>query len=197
VSGRKQRGESRGDHFAHATDAELFEGMAKGDLGPLGELFDRHHVSVRAFAERVLANHPADVADLVQETFLTASRAAASFELGAAAKPFLLGVAAQLARRRRRSFARLRAMLEAFAHAPVALRATPENDLTASEETALLDAAVARLSHQHREVVLMVDLGGLSGVEAAKALGIPAGTVWRRLHEARAELRDRIKRRAR
>jgi RNA polymerase sigma-70 factor (ECF subfamily) len=170
--------------------------MASGDLGPLGELFDRHHTSVRAFAERLLAN-PADAADLVQETFLTASRAAASFEPGAAAKPFLLGVAAQLVRRRRRSFARLRAMLEAFAHAPMAPRATPEDDRATSEETVLLDTAVARLSHDHREVVLMVDLGGLSGVEAAKALGIPAGTVWRRLHEARALLRDRIKRRAR
>lgn len=196
MSGRKQWGETRGDHLAHATDTELFEGMARGDLGPLGEVFDRHHARVRAFAERVLAN-PADAADLVQETFLTASRAAASFEPGAAAKPFLLGVAAQLARRRRRSFARLRAILETFALAPMAPRATPEDDLAAGEETALLDAAVARLSHEHREVVLMVHLGGLSGVEAAKALGIPAGTVWRRLHEARAELRDGIKRRAR
>jgi RNA polymerase sigma-70 factor (ECF subfamily) len=195
VSGRKQWGEARGDHLANATDSELFEGMARGDLGPLGELFDRHHARVRAFAERVLAN-PADAADLVQETFLTASRAAASFESGAAGKPFLLGVAAQLARRRRRSFARLRAILETFAHAPMAPRATPEDDLAAGEETALLDAAVARLSQEHREVVLMVHLGGLSGVEAAKALGIPAGTVWRRLHEARAELRDGIKRRA-
>ena len=78
-------------------------------------------------AERGSATPPT-AADLVQETFLTASRAAASFERGAAAKPFLLGVAAQLARRRRRSFARLRAMLEAFAHVPVAPRATPEDD---------------------------------------------------------------------
>jgi RNA polymerase sigma-70 factor (ECF subfamily) len=170
--------------------------MAKGDLGPLGELFDRHHASVWAFAERMLAN-PADAADLVQETFLTASRAAASFESGAAAKPFLLGVAAQLVRRRRRSFARLRATLEAFARAPLAPRATPEDDLVAGEETAIVDAAVARLTHAHREVLMMVDLGGLSGVEAAKALGIPAGTVWRRLHEARALLRHRIHRRAR
>jgi RNA polymerase sigma-70 factor (ECF subfamily) len=192
---QKGRLEVRSDDLARATDTELFAGMASGDLGPLGVLFDRHHASVRAFAERVLGN-PADAADLVQETFLTASRAAASFEAGAAAKPFLLGVAAQLARRRRRSFARLRAMLEAFAHAPVTSRATPEDNLTARDQATLLEAGVARLSHAHREVVLMVDLGGLSGVEAAKALKIPAGTVWRRLHEARAQLRNGIKRRA-
>jgi RNA polymerase sigma factor (sigma-70 family) len=195
VSERNPRGDVSRDAFAHATDSELFQGIARGDLGPLGELFDRYHASVRAFAERLVTN-PADTDDLVQETFLTASRAAASFEAGAAAKPFLFGVAAQLARRKRRSFARLRAMLLGFEHAPVAPRATPEDNVLGGEETELLNAALARLSHAHREVVLMVDLGGLSGVEAAAALGIPAGTVWRRLHEARGQLRLKLARRA-
>jgi len=196
MSPRRRPDESRAERLAQATDTELFDGMAQGDLGPLGELFDRHHASVRAFAERMLVDS-ADVADLVQETFLTASRAAASFQSGAAGKPFLLGVAAQLIRRRRRSFARLRTMLEALGRTPMAPRPTPENDLLEREEAKLLDAAVARLAHAHREVILMVDVGGLSGVEAAKALRIPPGTVWRRLHEARAELRERMKRRLR
>jgi RNA polymerase sigma factor (sigma-70 family) len=181
-------------HLENATDSELFEGMANGELGPLGELFDRYHASVLAFVERLVAN-PADATDLVQETFLTASRAAASFERDAPAKPFLLGVAAQLARRRRRSFARLRGLLEAFRHAPVAPLATPEDELVLDEQKAQLTAAIARLSQEHREVILMVELGGLSGVEAAKALGIPAGSVWRRLHEARAQLRQSLARR--
>ncbi|MDB4942020.1 MAG: polymerase ECF-subfamily sigma factor [Labilithrix sp.] len=182
--------------LATATDTELFEGIARGALGPLGELFDRHHASVRSFAQRLLAS-AADADDLVQETFLTASRAAASYEAGASARPFLLGVAAQLARRRRRTFARLRGMLESFGNAPAAPPATPEEDLLRGERGALVDEALARLSHDHREIILMVDLGGLSGVEAAKALGVPAGTVWRRLHEARSELRERIQRRMR
>jgi len=194
VNRRIGRAEPSGARLAQATDSELFADIAGGDLGALGELFDRHHASVLAFAQRLLTN-PADAPDLVQETFLTASRAAASFEAGSAAKPFLLGVAAQLARRRRRSFARLRSLLEAVARAPVAPRSTPEDQLAESQELALLDAALGRLSHEHREVVVMVHLGGLSGVEAAKALGIPAGTVWRRLHEARAELRSIVKRR--
>lgn len=195
MSNPKLRADFNSKSLTSATDSELFNGIAKGDLGPLGELFDRHHANVRAFAERLLAN-PADADDLVQETFLTASRAAASFASGAAAKPFLFGVAAQLARRRRRSFARLRTMLSAFEHAPSSPRATPEDHLLIDEETAALHAALARLSHTQREVVLMVDLGGLSGVEAAEALGVPAGTVWRRLHDARAQLRLKLKGRA-
>jgi RNA polymerase sigma factor (sigma-70 family) len=195
VSAHIGRREAESPGLEHATDAELFQGIAQGALGPLGELFDRHHASVRRFLERLLPGS-ADVDDLVQETFLVAMRAAASFEPGASGKPFLLGVAAQLARRGRRSFARLRSMLERFAYAPEAPRPTPEDEVAAGERVELLDRAVARLSHDHREVLLMVDLGGLSGVEAAKALGVPPGTVWRRLHEARAALRDHVKRRA-
>ena len=71
--------ETIASEIAEATDTELFEAIAQGALGPLGELFDRHHASVRAFAERLLSN-AADAEDLVQETFLVASRAAASFE---------------------------------------------------------------------------------------------------------------------
>jgi RNA polymerase sigma-70 factor (ECF subfamily) len=196
MSGRAPKHETLGAALTGATDTELFEGMAGGDLSPLGELFDRYHEPVKAFGERALDNR-ADAADLVQETFLTAARAAASFAPGSGAKPFLIGIAAQLARRRRRSFARLRARLEAFGRAPAAPHKTPEDDLVLGEEAALVDAALARLSHEHREVVLMVDLGGLTGVQTAKALGVPAGTVWRRLHEARAELRARVQRRMR
>lgn len=180
---------------AGLSDTELFEGMARGDLGPLGELFDRHHEGVRAFALRMTAS-PADADDLVQETFLTASRAAASFQAGASARPFLLGVAAQLVRRRRRSFHRLRTMLESFAVAPSSPRPTPE-DLTAhGEDAARLAEAVSKLSLDHQTVLSLVEVGGLSGPEAATALGIPVGTVWSRLHEARADLRRRLSRRA-
>ncbi|HEX2731254.1 MAG TPA: RNA polymerase sigma factor [Polyangiaceae bacterium] len=179
--------------FESASDEQLLRAIADGDLAPLGELFDRHHAAVRAFAERLLQSS-ADAADLVQETFLTASRAAQSFQPGAPARPFLLGIAAQIARRKRRSFARLRSMLEAFAREPSA-HPNPEQVTAAGEEVAVLNAALAQLSHAHREVLLLVDLGGLSGVDAAQALQVPAGTVWRRLHEARFELRERIKRR--
>jgi RNA polymerase sigma factor (sigma-70 family) len=87
-------------------------------------------------------------------------------------------------------------LVEAFKHAPATPHATPEDDLFAREQTVVLDAALAKLPHRQREVVLMVDLGGVSGVEAARALGIPAGTVWRRLHEARIRLRRSLKQRS-
>ena len=52
-----------------------------------------------------------------------------------------------------------------------------------------LAPALARLSHELREVFVLGDVEGIPGVEVARALDLRQGTVWRRLHEARRRLR--------
>ncbi len=170
-----------------APDDALFSQMAAGDLAPLGELFDRYHGNVRAFLHTLQVDR-ADVDDLVQETFLTASRAAEGFHAGASARPYLFGIAARLAWRRRRSFARLRRMLTTWGERPQPAAPSAIDQLEADEQRAALHAGLARLSERHRTVLVMVEFGEMSGVEAAHALGLPAGTVWRQLAEARAQL---------
>ena len=186
----------RGIEPGEPSDAELLAGVARGDLGPLGELFDRHHAGVRHFLVRVLRDQ-AEADDLVQETFLTASRAAGSYEATGSARSFLIGIAAQLVRRRRRSWRRLFQMLESFEVAPRAPARSPEDLASVSEESERLQAELGRLSEDHRLTFCMIEIGGMSGVEVARTLGIPPGTVGRRLHEARAELRAQLTRGAR
>ncbi|WP_437525443.1 RNA polymerase sigma factor [Sorangium sp. So ce726] len=178
------------------TDAALLTAIAQGDLGPLGVLFDRHHEHVRQFLLRAAPND-ADADDLVQETFLTAARAAASFDGRETARPFLIGVAVQLLRRRRRTFARLRALIESFGSTPTPPSATPEDQASLAEDEARIRSAVARLADERRLVLVMVEWNGMSGVEVARLLETPVGTVWRRLHEARAEVRRALERGAR
>jgi RNA polymerase sigma-70 factor (ECF subfamily) len=180
-------------HAGKPSDADLFAAIAAGDLGPLGTLFDRYHGDVRSFLVRS-APRASDVDDLVQETFLTAARAAGAYDGRDRAGPFLVGVAAQLLRRKRRSFARLRAMLENLGRAPVDEVRDPEASAVASGESARVQAAMERLSEDRRVVLVMVEWNGMSGVEVARALDIPVGTVWRRLHEARAELKKALER---
>ena len=48
--------------------------------------------------------------------------------------------------------------------------------------------AIARLRPADREIIGLVDLGGLSYAEAAEVLDIPAGTVMSRISRARARL---------
>lgn len=178
------------------TDAELLRAVADGNLGSLGALFDRHHEAVRQFLLRA-APHADDVDDLAQEAFLTAARAASSFDGRASARPFLVGIAAQLLRRRRRTFSRIRALYDAFGSVSEPPPPNPEMAAELAQESARLREAIARLSEDRRIVLVMVEYSGLSGPEVARALDTPVGTVWRRLHEARAELREALTRRDR
>lgn len=173
-------------------DPELFASIASGELGALGVLFDRHHEDVRQFLLRTAP--PADVDDLVQEAFLTAARAAGSYDGREVARPFLIGVAAQLLRRRRRTLARLRNLVAAFGDAPQDLAPDPSDALLAAESDAAVRAAVERLPEDQRIALVMVEWNGMSGVEAARALGVPPGTLWRWLHDARADVRRRLSR---
>jgi RNA polymerase sigma-70 factor (ECF subfamily) len=48
------------------------------------------------------------------------------------------------------------------------------------------------LSPEHREVIVLRELQGMSYEEMAETLGVPRGTVESRLHRARRELKDKF-----
>jgi hypothetical protein len=87
------------------SDAELLQRVDHGELSALGALYDRHHDSVRQFLARATAQG-SDADDLTHETFLALAKIAGRYDGRASARPFLIGIAAQLVRRRRRGFAR-------------------------------------------------------------------------------------------
>ena len=178
-------------------DAELFAAMSAGNLTALGVLYDRHHQGVRRFVRRAVRGD-ADTEDLVHDTFVTAARVAGTYDDRAGARPFLLGIAANIARSRQQKQARWRIALGLLEGALTdVLRRTPEDGASEAEQLRLLDVALARLSDEKRLVLVMIELEELSGEEVATALGIPVATVWTRLHYARAEVREHLKRRMR
>lgn len=138
----------------------------------------------RLVARLGVAGHSID--DVVQETFITASRRRADIREGQERR-FLIGTAVRSsANYRQRAHVRRevhdadRLELEASA-APDAERLLIEKDLRAR-----LDAALATLPDAHREVFVLYELEGLSTSEIAETLGIPLGTVASRLARARA-----------
>lgn len=174
------------------TDAELMQRLAAGDLAALGTLYDRYHEDVRRFVLRA-TGHPADSADITHEVFLTLSRAATTYDGRASARPFLLGVAAQLVKRRGSAISRVRRALGSLASTLAHGSArSPEEALVHAHDFADFEAALARLSEEKRIAFLLVEGEGLSGEEVAQALQIPVKTVWTRLHYARADLRAAI-----
>ncbi len=66
----------------------------------------------------------------------------------------------------------------------------PEQDQRRLEKLQLLDAALQKLSEDHRIIVLLHDTEGYKLDEIHELMGIPVGTVKSRLHRARARLRE-------
>jgi RNA polymerase sigma-70 factor (ECF subfamily) len=176
-----------------ATDAQLLARLKGGEVGALGQLFDRHADAVRRVVAR-LGVRPADVDDLVQTTFLDVLDAAASYDGRASARPWLVGMAVMRVRRHRRSLSRLAARLAAWSREPEPETPTPEASVEGRERARRAEAALAALSQKKREVFVLVALEGLPGDEVARTLGIPVATVWTRLHHARLELREALAR---
>jgi RNA polymerase sigma-70 factor (ECF subfamily) len=173
-------------------DAELLARLSEGDLDALGQLYDRWERDVRRFVQR-LGVRPHDADDIVQLTFLDLAKSAVRYDGRSAARAWILGVAAIVVRRHRRSIARLfqgvaGAVFESRRPAP----RQPDEAFTAEEEQHRFRDALEKLSPKKREVFVLVTMEGASGEEAAAALGIPVATVWTRLHHARKELREML-----
>jgi RNA polymerase sigma-70 factor (ECF subfamily) len=180
--------QSRRSFVSERSDGELFAEVARGDLGALGMLFDRHHAAVRSVV--LHAGVPrAEADDAVQDTFLKLIPMAARYDGRADARPWVLATAWRVAADRRRSLGRWLRALGRLAHdTPSARLVTPEDERAAAERWEAFAARVAALPEKMAAAFVLVEVQGLSGDEAARALGIPVATVWTRLHHARKRM---------
>lgn len=169
-------------------DEALIAACAVGDAGALGALFDRHHEALGRFLSR-LSRDPSELDDLVQQTFVEVWRSAARFRGGAQVRTWMFGIAVNLVRHRARSEGRRKAALADLASTAPAPSRGPDDAAMRRQLVARMQAAVAALPDDLREVFVLCEIEEVPGVEAAKVLGLREGTVWRRLHDARKALR--------
>jgi RNA polymerase sigma-70 factor, ECF subfamily len=174
-----------GDAADETPDPDLIRRLATGELGALGALYDRYQAPLRRFIARSTGNGE-DVDDLLHATFLAAAKSADRYDGRASCRPWLVGIAVQLLRRRRQSLGRLFSVLSALKGAAGTSR-DPRPALQARSD---VERGLARLSEAKRLTLLMAEVEGLSCAEIAAALQVPIGTVWTRLHTARRELRQ-------
>lgn len=121
-------------------------------------------------------------ADAAQETFITAQKVLSKYRGDAPLKTWLLGIAHNECRR----LARKRKLDPA----PLELKHDPSvNPESSWVDRQALTQAMEKLSAEHREAVILIELDGLSYDEASAVLGVPAGTVKSRLHYAFVTLR--------
>jgi RNA polymerase sigma-70 factor (ECF subfamily) len=175
-------------------DAELLQSIAAGDLGALGEIYDRYSRDVWRAVRRSLGDS-ADVEDVVHQMFLKLPQIAPSYDGRASCKGWLCGIAVHLAMRHRRGAGRFHRMLTSFTQTLTGRAALdPERVAGGQQELAVLERALVELSDKKRAVFVLVELEGLTAEEAGRALEIPAATVRTRLFHARRELLEALER---
>lgn len=174
-----------------STDSELVEKARAGDPSAFHELVDRYAGFLFALAVS-LSGNAADAEDMVQETFAGAFRGVAAFEGRASVKTWLARILIRQAARYHRTARRRQAMflpLEAAAES----HAAGASGHTAADTRLDVMAAIGSLSPEHREVIVLRELQGLSYEEMAVALEVPRGTVESRLFRARREMQELLK----
>jgi RNA polymerase sigma-70 factor (ECF subfamily) len=141
------------------------------------------------FGLRMCGNED-DAREVLQETLLAAFRNLASFRGEAALSTWLYQIARSFCikeRRRERPSVALDSQREIAETAP-----PPDEKTHAREIGAALAAAIGALLPEHREVVVLRDVEGLSAEEAARVIGIEVGALKSRLHRARLDLRANL-----
>jgi RNA polymerase sigma-70 factor (ECF subfamily) len=151
-------------------------------------LVERHSQLVYRIALAVTRN-PQDAEDVVQEAFLQLYRAD-RWEQIEDAQAYLARVAWRLAARRKR-----RPSQEELSVQLASVDASPEVSAIDAQLENWLHACIDRLPEKLRQPLALSALGELKLVEIAKILGLPEGTVRRRVHTARRILREQLEKR--
>ena len=169
------------------SDEELLVAIADGDRGAFDELYARHFGWLHLRLSRRCAE-PGVVEEAIQDTFLTIWKKAGSYrdhgEVGAWV--WGIGIRQLLNHMRQRKTPAWHLLVQSdriVSAEDTALLATEHGDL---------GGAIDTLSPELRAVVQATVIDGLTTREAARALGVPSGTVKTRMMRARRQLREAL-----
>jgi RNA polymerase sigma factor (sigma-70 family) len=165
-----------------------------GDPDAFGLIFDEYARAVYNLGLRLTANWSA-AEDVVSLTFLEAWRLKARIDPGGESlQPWLLGIAVNVCRNQARASRRHQAAMSRIPPPP-AVPDFAEELAGRLDDTAHLRQvanALSGLRRSEREVIALCVWSGLDYATAARALGVPVGTVRSRLSRARRRLRKLV-----
>jgi RNA polymerase sigma-70 factor (ECF subfamily) len=182
-------------------DAELVAAARRGDRDAFRTLFERYHRRAYALAFGVL-RHQDDALDVVQDAFIKAHKYLDKFEGNSSFYTWLYRIVMNLAIDHLRKHRRVKPVeldeqhLEESAGddalLPKILGGNPGRALMDKEIRARIDQALGELSDNHRAVLIMRELEGLSYEEMAQAMGCSKGTIMSRLFHARKNMQRQL-----
>jgi RNA polymerase sigma-70 factor (ECF subfamily) len=176
-------------------ELQLIDRCLAGDTAAFGELVCKYQD--RLFNTMVhVCGSVEEARDVVQDAFVQAFVKLDTFQRASAFYTWLYRIAFNAAvsrRRKKRPTISVEAVREASGLEPPDTGEGPESRLERQERVALVQAGLAELSDEHREVLVLKEIDGYRYEEIAEMLDLPIGTVRSRLFRARMQLRDRLK----
>ena len=171
------------------TDEVLLQDFLAGNTDAFDTLMQRHEDKIFALASRMTGNRH-DALDATQEAFISAFRNAHRFKGNSAFSTWLYRIAinacTDLLRRKKRQV-------------PVEDVEAGQSPRSITDDVPLridLRRALAELTPDHREAVIMHDIGGYPYEEIAAITGVQLGTVKSRISRGRKKLAETLEHRA-
>jgi RNA polymerase sigma-70 factor, ECF subfamily len=176
-------------------DLVIVQACLQGDPHGFKKLYQRHHHKVRSTLFQLCGSDGLD--DLVQDVFLRAWKGLAKFRQSAQFSTWLYRIAFNVASDRRKALAKMRSrnisvedeQLENLADDAIARESDSQPSLTQMHYQDLMQRGLAKLSEDHRAVLVLHDLEELPQKDIAEILSIPVGTVKSRLFHARSAIK--------
>jgi RNA polymerase sigma-70 factor (ECF subfamily) len=185
------------------SDDSLVKRAQQGDLKAYDELVTRHRGKVFAMIRNMVHNE-ADAWDLSQDVFIKAWHALGGFEAKAKFSTWLFRISHNvvydsLRKRKIQGEGELNdeifnsSRIDPSSMTTPSVADRPDHAMAHDELRRKIERALAQLSPDHREVVLLKDVQGFAYKEIADATGCSLGTVMSRLYYARQKLQTLLK----
>ena len=177
-------------------DDELVLRSQQGDVRAFDELVERYHGKIYGLTYNMTSNRE-DAEDLTQEVFIKAFEALPRFRGNSSFYTWLYRIALNRAFTRRRqqkpadSVEQRHDEGEEFSDPGD----RPEKRMQREEQADVIHQALDTLNEEQRTVIVMRELEGFSYETMAEMLDVSVGTIRSRLHRAREQLREALKRR--
>jgi RNA polymerase sigma-70 factor, ECF subfamily len=182
-------------------DRTLVKAAQGGDAQAFRALVERYQRRVVQLAV-AMTKDPDEAMDIAQETFVRVHRYLPSFKGDSSFFTWTYRIAMNLcldAQRRKGRLERVEvdqgdeAEIEAAMDPPSAALAGPQRQALNAELRDRIEEALASLSENHRAILLLREVEGLSYEDLAKVLGIRKGTVMSRLFHARLKMQGKLR----